>query len=87
MIRKSEWLRNGVDHDIASGMLKNKRLTTRLGKWLRQGSEHSTNEGLPAACPGWADTQAVYRFLDNPPVEFHDILAGRRSWVDQSAIL
>jgi hypothetical protein len=58
--------------------MKDTRLQQRLGKMLSQLSDQP-KESIPAACQGWADTQAAYRFLDNDEVSFEDIIKGHRA--------
>jgi hypothetical protein len=54
--------------------LSDKRLNDRLRELLAQFSERPT-ASIPAACGGYAEMAAAYRFFDNERVTFDDILA------------
>lgn len=64
-----------VDEEIARCRMADARLKSRLGILLERLGEHST-QSIPAACRGWAETQAAYRFLNNGKVDARDILDG-----------
>ncbi len=53
------------------------RLTKRMGSLLETFAGHPL-ESIPAACRGWAETQAAYRFFDNGKVDFEHVLEGHR---------
>lgn len=53
--------------------LNDKRLNDRFGKLLGQLAAHPT-ASIPAACGGYAETAAAYRFFDNEKVEFEKVL-------------
>jgi hypothetical protein len=57
---------NGVD-------LKDKRLNRRLNLILSDLAKHPT-ASIPAACGGYAETAAAYRFFDNDKATFEGIL-------------
>jgi hypothetical protein len=61
--------------ETAGGGLCDRRLQRRLVQLLARLSERPT-ESIPAACNGWAETQAAYRFLSNARVAAVDILNG-----------
>jgi hypothetical protein len=61
--------------EVAEGELCDRRLQRRLVQLLERLSERPT-ASIPAACRGWAETQAAYRFLSNERVEAVDILGG-----------
>lgn len=49
------------------------RQTRRLIKWVDALSAQPTGS-IPAACGSWPETKAVYQLLDNPAVEWREIL-------------
>ena len=53
--------------------LQDKRLNVRLAEVLTQLGGHPT-ASIPAACGGYAETAAAYRFFDNDKVNFDNIL-------------
>ena len=61
--------------ETAGGGLCDRRLQRRLVQLLERLSERPT-ERIPAACNGWAETQAASRFLSNARVAAVDILNG-----------
>jgi len=54
--------------------LEDKRLNDRMVQILDQIGGHP-NASIPAACNGWAETVAAYRFFDNKKVSFEKLLA------------
>lgn len=50
------------------------RLSKRLVKLVEAFARQPT-ASIPAACGGWKETQAAYRFLDHDEIGFEDILA------------
>ena len=66
-----------VDTETKSTAINDKRLNKRLARLLDRLSE-KPDESIPAACQGWSDTQAAYRFLDNDKVGFDEIIEGHR---------
>jgi hypothetical protein len=61
--------------EVAEGGLCDWRLQRRLVQLLERLSERPT-ASIPAACRGWAETQAAYRFLSNERVEAGEIREG-----------
>jgi hypothetical protein len=57
-------------HDLELG---DARRTQRLIKLVDDLSAQPTGS-IPLACGGWAETKAAYRLLDNPAVEWREIL-------------
>jgi hypothetical protein len=53
--------------------LQDKRLNKRIEIILSQLAAHPT-ASIPAACGGWAETTAAYRFFDNDKVDFDGVL-------------
>ena len=53
--------------------LEDKRLNARMVQVLDQLGGHP-NASIPAACNGWAETMAAYRFFDNEKVSFDKLL-------------
>jgi transposase-like protein/transposase Tn5 family protein len=66
----SEW----AIAEVGSAKLGDKRLPKRLKIMLSAIGNHP-NLSIPAACGGWAETQAAYRFFDNDKVNFDNVLA------------
>lgn len=67
-----------VNNELKPGQIKDKRLEKRLALILESLSENP-EESIPAACHGWGETQAVYRFLDNDKVGLPEILEGHKA--------
>ncbi|QQS53163.1 MAG: transposase [Candidatus Competibacteraceae bacterium] len=57
-------------HDLELG---DARRTQRLIRWVDDLSAHPTGS-IPLACGGWAETKAADRLLDNPAVDWREIL-------------
>ncbi len=53
--------------------LEDKRLNSRLAVIVDQLGGHPTTS-IPAACGGYAETMAAYRFVDNEKAGFESIL-------------
>ncbi len=64
-----------VANEVAGCRLKDQRLKPRLERILERLSAKPT-ASIPAACQGWGETQATYRFLSNERVEAEEILEG-----------
>lgn len=62
-----------VAEEVKDVNLGDKRLNARLARVLDQLSGHSS-ASIPAACNGWAETAAAYRFFDNERVTFEKLL-------------
>jgi hypothetical protein len=69
--------RVGHKRKLGTANLGDRRLNLRLGKLLEQVGGHP-QWSLPAACGGWAELQAAYRFFDNEKVTFQQVLAPHR---------
>jgi hypothetical protein len=67
--RVAEW----IDEEMNGADLNDRRLNRRLKLILSQLSQHPT-ASIPAACGGYAETAAAYRFFDNDKVGFDDVL-------------
>jgi transposase-like protein/transposase Tn5 family protein len=64
-----------VTNEVAECRLKDQRLTPRLAIIVeRLGAKPTAS--IRAACRGWGEAQATYRFLSNERVEAKEILAG-----------
>jgi hypothetical protein len=70
----TDWVAN----EMRASQLNDKRLNRRLSVILESLSENP-QESIPAACQGWTETHAVYRFLDNDNVSLEEILSGHKS--------
>lgn len=71
--------------------LEDKRLNHRLTELLSQFGGRPT-ESIPAACGGYAETAAAYRFFDNDKVRFDNVLqphidATRRRMAQQPVVI
>lgn len=66
-----------VMEEMRTADLKDKRLNDRLGELLTQLSDRPA-ASIPAACGGYAEMAAAYRFFQNEKVTFDDILASHR---------
>ena len=64
-----------VQGEISRCHMADERLKSRLGVLLERLGGRAT-QSIPAACRGWAETQAAYRFLSNDKVGARDILDG-----------
>ena len=62
-----------VVEELKDVNLNDKRLNDRMGLILDQLGGHAT-ASIPAACGGWAETVAAYRFFDNEKVSFEKLL-------------
>ena len=64
-----------VANEVAGCRLKDERLTQRLAVIVeRLGAKPTAS--IPAACRGWGETQATYRFLSNERIKAEEILEG-----------
>ena len=64
-----------VANEMAGCRLKDQRLTQRLAVIVeRLGAKPTAS--IPAACRGWGETQATYRFLSNERIKAEEILEG-----------
>lgn len=67
-----------VENEMKASQMPDKRLEKRLSVILKSLSDNP-EESIPSACQGWAETQAVYRFLDNGAVGLDEILSGHKA--------
>jgi Transposase Tn5 dimerisation domain/Transposase DNA-binding/Transposase DDE domain len=63
--------------ELRTVALNDKRLNKRLRILLKQLADHPT-ASIPAACGGYAETAAAYRFFDNDKVDFPGVLKPHR---------
>lgn len=63
-----------TDHEFAGLDLGDTRLNKRA-KILMERFAANPEASIPAACDGWSETVAAYRFLSNTDVDWRDILA------------
>jgi Transposase DNA-binding/Transposase Tn5 dimerisation domain len=63
-----------VSDEMKSADLNDKRLNARLTQVLSALGEHPT-ASIPAACGGWDEIVAAYRFFDNEKVTYERIMA------------
>jgi Transposase DNA-binding/Transposase Tn5 dimerisation domain len=66
-----------VKDELQTAKLGDKRLNRRFAKLLDHMSS-KPNESIPAACGGWKDINAAYRFFDNDKVTPAKVLAPHR---------
>lgn len=62
-----------IEEELRTVRLADERLNTRYRLLLDQLSSKPTGS-IPAACNGWAETQAAYRFFDNDRVTAEQLL-------------
>lgn len=62
-----------VVEELKDVNLEDKRLNDRMAEVLGQLGGHPS-ASIPAACNGWAETLAAYRFFDNKKVSFEKLL-------------
>jgi hypothetical protein len=64
-----------VANEVAGCQLKDQRLKPRVEVIIeRLGAQPTAS--IPAACHGWGETQATYRFLSNERVAAEESLGG-----------
>ena len=66
-----------TEKELASTQMDDERLRKRLKK-LTETLSQSPERSIPLSCPGWSDTVAAYRFLDNESVSLEKILSGHQ---------
>lgn len=66
-------LASWVAEEMMTAALPDKRLNDRMAEILDQLMSRPTGS-IPAACGGYAETAAAYRFFDNDRVTFADVL-------------
>lgn len=64
-------------NEACTAQFGDQRLTNRLALLLKQLGDQP-EESIPAACNGWAETLAAYRFFDNDKVTFETVLSSHR---------
>jgi len=70
-------MQSWIEDELQTADLGDQRLNRRFGKLLDQLSS-KPSQSIPAACGGWADIQAAYRFFDNDEVTPAKVLAPHR---------
>lgn len=70
-------MQSWIKDELQTANLGDQRLDDRFATLLDQLSS-KPNESIPAACGGWADIQAAYRFFDNDKVTPEKVLAPHR---------
>jgi hypothetical protein len=68
LVFQDETMQPWIDTELATAELPDQRLNQRFRLLLDRLSSKPTLS-LPAACNGWAETHAAYRFFDNERVE------------------
>ncbi|HMK22685.1 MAG TPA: transposase DNA-binding-containing protein [Terriglobales bacterium] len=66
-------LASWVVEEMKTAELDDKRLNDRLQRLLSDLGAHPT-ASIPAACGGYAETAAAYRFFDNAKAGFDNVL-------------
>lgn len=70
-------MKDWVVEEIATADIGDERLNNRLGILLDRLGEKPTLS-IPAACNGWSETLAAYRFFDNDSVTLESVLKPHR---------
>ena len=71
--KAAERIADWVADEMAQADLNDQRLNRRLQRILSDLARHPTLS-IPAACKGYAETAAAYRFFDNDKVDFDGVL-------------
>ena len=71
--RKTRAIAPWAQEEMATAQLDDKRLNARLTELLSDLGDQPA-ASIPAACGGYAEMRAAYRFFDNPKVTFAKIL-------------
>jgi hypothetical protein len=71
--KAAERIADWVAEEMADADLDDERLNRRLNLILSDLARHPT-ASIPAACNGYAETAAAYRFFDNDKADFHSVL-------------
>jgi hypothetical protein len=74
----------GIEHELESIQLGDQRLNNRARSLLKTLAADSQNP-INAACSGWSESKAAYRFFDNDNVEPLKILQAHREATAQRA--
>lgn len=69
--------RSWIENELETANLEDQRLNARFSEVLSSLSDRP-NVSIPAACGGYAETMAAYRFFDNPKVTFEKIQKSHR---------
>ena len=72
-----------VEEEMATAQLEDKRLNARLGRLLSDLGDRPA-ASIPAACGGYKEMTAAYRFFDNPKVTYAKVLEPHQA-VDAAA--
>ena len=67
-------MNNWAREEMATADLGDRRLNKRSAKVLEQLGQHP-QVSIPAACGGWSETLAAYRFFANPKTSLEKVLA------------
>jgi hypothetical protein len=68
-------MRDWIEAELAECQMHDARHTKRLARLFSRLSARPVSSS-PAACHGWAETMAAYRFLNNPDIRAPEILSG-----------
>ncbi|SEI83665.1 Transposase DNA-binding, partial [Azotobacter beijerinckii] len=68
---------NWAEEEMQTADLGDERLNVRVAKVLERLGAHP-GSSIPAACRGWAETMAAYRFFDNEKATFETVLTPHR---------
>src|SRR5271165_3420516 len=71
--KATERIADWVAEEMADADLNDRRLNRRLKRILSDLAQHPT-VSIPAACNGYAETAAAYRFFDNDKADFDAVL-------------
>ena len=72
-VQAADRIADWVAEEMADVNLNDQRLNRRLNLILSDLAKHPT-ASIPAACNGYAETTAAYRFFDNDKVDFDGVL-------------
>jgi hypothetical protein len=72
-VQATDRIADWVAEEMADVNLNDQRLNRRLNLILSDLAKHPT-ASIPAACNGYAETTAAYRFFDNDKVDFDGVL-------------
>ncbi|ACO79295.1 transposase [Azotobacter vinelandii CA] len=68
---------NWAEEEMQTADLGDERLNVRVAKVLERLGAHP-GSSIPAACRGWAETMAAYRFFDHEKATFETVLTPHR---------
>lgn len=72
----------GIDQELLGIDLQDERLNRRAGQLLERFAA-DPQASINSACQGWSETQAAYRFFDNPKVQPEQLLEPHRQATHQ----